>query len=249
MPQFFIKNENVKDNEIFITNQNDIYHITNVIRLKKGDEIVLVSAQQGIVYNCKIMSACKELITTKVIESYKGERKLKNNIVLAQSILKSQKQSIVIQKAAELGVREIMPYISKHTAVKLDSEKDKISKIQRWQKISYEAAKQCKRTGIGRIDKILTLQEVANLKDFDMKLVCSEKKTEHSIKSFLQKFNTKNKVNNILVIIGPEGGFSDEEIELLHNNNISSVTLGNLILRAETAVITAIGNIIYEYEL
>ncbi len=249
MPQFFIQKKDINNEEILITNQSDIYHITNVIRLKKGDEIVLVCAQKGVIYSCKIKSVNKELVTTKVIESYKGERKLKNNIVLAQSVLKSHKQSIVIQKAAELGVSEIIPYTSKHTVVKLDDEKDKVSKMQRWQKISYEAAKQCKRTGIARIDKILTLQEVANLKDFDIKLVCSEKKTEHSIKSFLQKFSTENKVNNILVIIGPEGGFSDEEIELLHSNNILSVTLGNLILRAETAALTAIGNIIYEYEL
>lgn len=246
MAQFFIKPENIDDNEIFITDSSDINHIINVLRFTKGDEIML-AAPDDIVYNTQIIEIRQNLINTKIIDKYKSNRKLNINITLAQSILKGQKQDIVIQKVVELGVNSIIPFISKNAVVKINSEKEKIQKNKRWQKIAYEAAKQCQRTSIPEISQIVSINELLNLNDFDIKFVCVEKNSKLSIKTFLTANKAKHK--NILVAIGPEGGWDGGEFKLFKENDFSCVTLGNLILRAETAAITAIANIIYEYEL
>jgi len=180
--------------------------------------------------------------------SIASKEKLKINIILAQSIIKSQKQDFLIQKATELGVRTIIPFISKNTVVKFDSEKDKLSKVQRWQKIVYESAKQCKRGDLAEIKPVSTFDEVINLEGYDLKIVCSEKEDAFSIKQFL----SENKVAenaDILLVIGPEGGWSNKEINKFVENGFASVTLGKLIYRAETAATVAISHIIYEYEL
>ena len=247
MAQFFINKENINDDSISITAQSDIRHITNVLRFKKGDNIVLVSSE-SITYLVEISSINSDVIYTKVIEQFKSDRKLNINITLAQSILKSAKQDVVIQKATELGINTIIPFFSKNSVVRIDNEKDQIHKIQRWQKIAYESSKQCQRVNIPDISHISNLNEVIQLDNFDVKLVCSERDTQYSLKKFLQSKN-ETKIKNILIIIGPEGGWDDKEIELFKNKDIPIITLGNLILRAETAAITALSDIIYEYEL
>jgi len=248
MPQFFIQSENIKDKTVFITNISDINHIHKILRLGKNDKLILTD-NNGIIYETVILKVADNSIETIILSSFKSNRLLKTNITLAQSILKSVKQDIVIQKATELGVNTIIPLITKNTVVKFDNEKDKNQKIQRWQRISYEASKQCQRPGIPQIDSILSLEELVKL-DFDIKFVCVERDADLTIKEFLLKSKqNKPNANDILVIIGPEGGWSDNEFSLFKKNNIARLSLGNLILRAETAAITSISNVVYEYEL
>ncbi|EKE03335.1 MAG: hypothetical protein ACD_20C00214G0005 [uncultured bacterium] len=249
MPQFFISNENVTENKVLITSRNDINHIANVLRFKKGDKLILTQAESYI-YEVEISEIKPDLIETLILDKYEHTRKLTIDITLAQSILKSQKQDIVIQKATELGASTIIPVISRNTVVKLVSERDKEQKIQRWEKIACESAKQCQRSNIPKISRIISINELIELNNFDVKLVCAEKEAQYLIKEFLSQHKeniTKN--SRILVIIGPEGGWDDKELELFKSKNIATVSLGNLILRAETASITAISDIIYEYEL
>lgn len=249
MPQFFISSQNIINNNIIIDKLSDIKHITNVLRLNKGDRIML--AEPGsYVYESEISIIKPDLIETIILNKYKSDKKLNINITLAQSVLKSQKHDFVIQKAVELGVKIIIPFISQNTVVKMESEKDKAQKLSRWQKIAYEASKQCKRIDMPEIDHIIDLNKLIELNNFDIMFACAERKASSSIKEFLLKNKIKIDINSsILVIIGPEGGWSDEELNLFNDNNISLVNLGNLVLRAETAAITAISNIIYEYEL
>lgn len=247
MPQFFINKENIQEDKILITNLSDINHITNVLRNRKKDRLIL-SGPENFVYEAEIVSIKPDLIEAQIIDSYFSDKRLKISITLAQSIIKSQKQDFIIQKATELGVRTIFPFISKNTVVKFDSEKDKLFKIQRWQKIVYESAKQCKRGDLAEIKPISIFDEVVNLENFDLKIISSEKEAAVSIKQFL----SKNKVAenaNILLVIGPEGGWSDKEIDKFTEKGFASVTLGKLIYRAETAATVAISHIIYEYEL
>lgn len=249
MPQFFIKPEDIQDNCILITNESDINHIKRILRLTKGDKLIL-SGINNIIYEVEITRLSEDLVTTKVIDSFMSNRILKTNITLAQSILKSAKQDIIIQKATELGISSIIPLITKNTVVRLENEKDKSQKIQRWQKISYEASKQCQRPGIPQINSVLSLEELIKMDTFDIKFVCVEKDAELTIKEFLSKSRPEMLDNsNILVIIGPEGGWDEKEFSLFKANNITQVSLGNLILRAETAAITAISDVVYEYEL
>jgi len=247
MPQFFINKENIQEDKILITNSSDINHITNVLRRKKKDELI-ISGSENFVYEVEIVSIKPDLIETKIIDSYFSDKTLKISITLAQSIIKSQKQDFLIQKATELGVRTIIPFVSKNTVVKFDSEKDKLSKVQRWQKIVYESAKQCKRGDLAEIKPISAFDEVINLENFDLKIMCSEKENAFSIKQFLSENKVADNIN-ILLVIGPEGGWSDKEIDKFTKKGFASVTLGKLIYRAETAATVAISHIIYEYEL
>jgi 16S rRNA (uracil1498-N3)-methyltransferase len=246
MPQFFIQSENITNDTVSITNRSDINHICRILRLDKGDKLIL-SDNNCIVYETEILKISENSLETKILQSFKSNRILKTNITLAQSILKSAKQDIVIQKATELGVNTIIPLITRNTVVKFASEKDKSQKIQRWQKISYEASKQCQRPGIPQINSISSLDELVKL-NFDARFVCAERDAHISIKEFLVR-SKQNNPKDILIIIGPEGGWDDKEFSLFQENNIARVTLGNLILRAETAVITAISDVVYEYEL
>jgi len=247
MPQFFINKENISSEGITITDKSDIAHISRVLRLSKGDILILVG-KDGFVYEAEINNIQPDSVETKIIDKYLSNKKLSINITLVQSILKSQKQDFIIQKSSELGVRTIIPTITQNTVVKFSSDRDKASKIQRWQRISYEASKQCKKIEITEIKEIITFNEIFNLNSYDIKIACVEREASFSIKSFLSQ--TKNLPHqNILLVIGPEGGWSDAELDLFNKYNFASVSLGNLILRAETAAVTAISDIIYEYEM
>jgi len=247
MPRFFIKKENILEDKILISNPSDINHISNVLRGRKKDKLIF-SGEENFVYEAEILSIKPDLIETQITDKYFSDKTLKINITLAQSIIKSQKQDFLIQKATELGVKAIIPFISRNTVVKFDSEKDKFSKIQRWQKIVYESAKQCKRGDLAEIKPVLTFEEIVNLEDFDLKIVCSEKENAFSIKQFLSEHKV-DKNAAVLLVIGPEGGWDDKEINKFAKKNFASVTLGKLIYRAETAATVAISHIIYEYEL
>lgn len=248
MPQFFVKPENITNNTVSVTNIADINHICRILRLGKGDKLIL-SDNNNIVYETEIFKITDKSVETRILNSFESNRILKTDITLAQSILKSPKQDIVIQKATELGVNTIIPLITRNTVVKFTNEKDKNQKIQRWQKISYEASKQCQRPGIPQINSILSLDDLVKL-DFDIKFVCAERDAQLSIKEFLSKSKQNTLyAKSILIIIGPEGGWDDKEFTLFRENNIAQITLGNLILRAETASISAISDVVYEYEL
>ena len=205
MPQFFIKQENIRPDEILINNLEDIRHILNVLRLSKGDNLILVGGG-GIVYNAEIFSIQHGLIHTKVIESYKSDKILSINITLAQSILKSQKQDFVIQKSTEIGVNRIIPFFSKNTVVKIETQQDKSQKIKRWQKIAHESSKQCQRINIPDIDHIGNLAEVIHLSGFDIKFVCSERDTELSLKTFLKEYSNKQEGSEYHDYNWPRGG-------------------------------------------
>lgn len=244
MPQFFVSPENINNQNIFITNISDILHIKKILRLNKGDKLIL--SDENVIYEVEITKITNDSLETKILSSFKSNRILKSNITIAQSILKSAKQDIVIQKATELGVNTIVPLITRNTVVKFKDDKEKSQKVSRWQKIAYESSKQCQRPGIPEIHDITSLEELLKQNDYQIKLACVERDAEISLKEFLVK---NNNVSNILIITGPEGGWDDKEFDIFRKNNIALVSLGNLILRAETAVITAISNVVYQYEL
>ncbi len=248
MPQFLIKKENIINNMIFVANKSDINHILNVLRLKAGGELNFID-EEGYLYNTRIKQIDKNTLETEIKSKQKSDRKLNINITLAQSILKAQKQDLLIQKVTELGIFEIIPLTTKNTVVKINSEKDKVDKLDKWNKIALETCKQCERANLPKIEKIMTLLELISTVKYDIKFFCNEREDRYTIKNFLGENKKALKENSkILLIIGPEGGWSKEELELFSKNNIASVSLGRLILRAETAAVCAISDIIYEYE-
>ena len=242
MPHFFVKSENLDNNLIKINDEENYRHIARALRARCGEKLLLIDENQ-IQYETEIENITSNEIICKVNNSYPSKRDLDFDLFLAQSPLRSDSQLTVMEKATELGVRGVYPIFTDNCAVNKSLIEKKISK---WQKVMYEASKQCERAKIPTCFDITTISEVLTHK-FDRVIVFAERSTEISLKKYLAQNPTK-KGDKILVIIGPEGGFSQKEFDYFKNQNLPLVSLGDLILKAETAVITAIGDIIYEYQ-
>lgn len=249
MPQFFVNDVIENENKAFISDSDEIKHIVNVLRLGQNDEI-LAAVKDNYSFIGKILNVKKDLIEIDITSKNPISRKLKTSITLVQSIIKGQKQDYLIQKATELGIKEIIPIQTKNSVVKISSEKDKQAKLEKWQKVAYESVKQCERLDVPIINKMLTLEETLKFKDYDIKFVCAERNDDITIKQYLQdiKHNITNTPLKILIIIGPEGGWDESEFKLFDNYSIPKISLGKMILRAETAAVTALSQVIYEYE-
>lgn len=231
MQPYFAKDKNLT------LDSTDYHHIKNVMRMKKNDIIKIV--YDNIIYDCIITSLSPE-VKYEVIS--KKERK--NNsvkITVCFSLIKEQKLDYLIQKATELGVDELIPCITKRSVVKIDNKKKKV-KYDRWNKICKEASEQSFRSDIPKISEIISLKDVIKL-DYDLKLLCSLNKSSKNIKKVLQK---NSKCDKIILVFGPEGGFEKEEESYLIKNDFKSVSLGDNVLRAETAVSCALSMIKYE---
>jgi len=243
MPHFFIDSKNVLNNTIVISDKENYRHIAKSLRAKAGEKLLLIDEKQ-IQYETVIENIDSGEIVCKVQGSYPSKRDLNFDLFLAQSPLRSDSQLIIMEKATELGVRAVFPIITDNCAL---AESVFAKKHEKWQRVMYEASKQCERAKIPTCYAPQKLDELLNSQDFDKILVFAERSTEISLKEFLSQ-NPINKGERILAIIGPEGGFSQEEFEYFKSKSLPLITLGDLILKAETAVITALGNIIYEYK-
>ena len=243
MPHFFITTSDIKQDIITISDKENFHHIAKVLRAKIGETLLLVDENQT-QYKVEIKTINSKEITTKVVETSKSKHSLNLELYLAQSVLKTDAQNFVIQKATELGVKGIIPVISDNCVVKESVIHDKINK---WQKIANEAVKQCERTDLPQILPPARLKDIINSQNYQIKIACVERSDTQTLKACLRNTNVPQSAK-IIVIIGPEGGFSTKEIDMLEHADLHKVSLGNLILRAETAVISALSNVIYELE-
>ena len=249
MPKFFVKDNQIKDNKILITGQ-DVNHIANVLRLKENDELCICNVDKEENYNCTISNINKDIIECEIVSKIKKTEEMKEtniNITIFQGIPKAEKMELIIQKCTELGVKEITPVKMEHCVVKLDG-KNAIKKIERWQKIAESAAKQSGRDNICKINNVLNIENVCNLiQNYDILLVPYENEKTNSFKKVLKLLEVKDNSLSIAIVIGPEGGFSQKEIELLEGNGGNIITLGKRILRTETVAIAMASSIMYEF--
>lgn len=243
VPHFFIKSKDIKNSNISISDKENYSHIAKSLRAKSGEKILLIDENQTQHEGIINVITNKE-ITIDIKKSYPSKRKLEFRLFLAQTPLRSDSQNVIIEKATELGLDGIYPTFTDNCALKKSIIEQKIPK---WQKIMAEASKQCERAYIPTCFELTKLQNLISDKTFDRILAFTERSAKFPLKKYLRD-NKIKKDEKILVIIGPEGGFSNQEFEFFEHNNIVTLSLGELILKAETAVITAIGNIIYEYE-
>ena len=242
MPHFFINSENKDNNVIKINDSENYRHIARALRARCGEKLLLIDENQ-IQYETVIEKITPNEILCKIENSYPRKRDLDFDLYLAQSPLRSDSQLTVMEKATELGARGVFPVFTDNCALnKSVIEK----KLEKWQKVMFEASKQCERAKIPTCHNLTTLEEVVK-KSFDRIIVFAERSTEISLKKYLTQKPIK-KGEKILVIIGPEGGFSQKEFDYFKSLSLPLVSLGDLILKAETAVITALGDIIYEYQ-
>ena len=228
MPHFFVSPQSISGENATIRGA-DVKHIKNVLRLGEGDSISLFDGE-GNVYQGEIISVGKEVFI-KIVA--KKEVKAEHpQIYAAQAILKSDKMEWVVQKTTELGIKEIFTFTSKRT-VPVDIA---TKKIARWQKIAIEASKQCGRPDIPKIHPPLSLNELIQRFDENfLRLIPWEGEEEKKIAPLL-----KPPTEKIVYVIGPEGGFDLEEIELAKQNGFIPINIGPRILKAETASIVTL---------
>lgn len=239
MPHFFINSKNLKDHIITISDNENYNHIVKSLRAKIGENILLIDENQ-IQYEGKIEKINQNSIEIKITKSYKSNRYLDFKLYLAQSPLRSDAQNLIVEKATELGVDGIYPIFTDNCVLK----KSVIGqKIKKWQKIMFEASKQCERAYVPVCFELSTLEDLLKKVPFDRIFTFVEQNAQYNLKDYLKE-NPILKNEKILVIIGPEGGFSKREFKFFTRNNTTTLSLGNLILKAETAVIAALGNIV-----
>ena len=243
MPHFFINSNQINNKIIEISDKENYNHLARSLRSRAGEKLLLIDENQ-IQYETIITEITGSKILAKIEKSYPSKRYLDFELYLGQSPLRSDAQNLLIEKATELGVTGVFPVITDNCAVaKSVIEK----KIPKWQKIMYESSKQCERSDILKVLPAVSLDDIINSSDYDIKIACVERDDTLSLKACLRNLDV-NDNSKLLVIIGPEGGFSAAELQLLNNSDVYKVSLGKLILRAETAVISAISNIVYELE-
>ena len=243
MYHFFVSEEQINGENAYIEG-SDVNHIANVLRMKPGEEL-LISVKGDWDYLCKIVDIETDRVNLKVLESME-QRELPVNITLLQGIPKSDKLEMIIQKAVELGVSEIIPVKTKRVVVKID-EKKADTKVNRWNAIAESPAKQSKRSIIPKVSEPMSIDNALEIvKDFGVKLIPYE--NADGIDKTRKILDSMDKTKNIAVFIGPEGGFEEAEVERIKNSGFEVITLGKRILRTETAGLALLSNIMIRLE-
>lgn len=245
MNQFFVEPGQIREKKIFITGK-DVNHIKNVLRMKIGEELSVSNGCDGKEYRGIIEEFTDDAVVCALAFVKEDGVELPSKVYLYQGLPKADKMELIIQKAVELGVYEIIPVATKRAVVKLDEKKSK-SKIARWQAISEAAAKQSKRAIIPSVADVLSFKEAlkecqkAKVKVIPYELAEGMDKTKEIISDLKPG-------QDVAIFIGPEGGFDDAEIEAAIEVGVIPVTLGKRILRTETAGFTILSWIMYQLE-
>ena len=243
MYHFFVEEEQVNGENAYISG-SDVNHIVNVLRMKPSEEL-LISVKGDWDYLCKIEEIENDRVNLKVLESME-QRELPIKLTLLQGIPKSDKLEMIIQKAIELGVSEIIPVKTNRVVVKIDEKKTQ-AKVNRWNAIAESAAKQSKRSVIPKVLKPQTIDNALEIvKDYGVKLLPYE--NADGIKKTKDILNSLDSKNNIAVFIGPEGGFEEAEVKKSTDSGFEVITLGKRILRTETAGLALLSNIMIRLE-
>lgn len=244
MYQFFVEDTQVGKHTVTIEG-SDVNHIKNVLRMKRGER-VRISSTSGKNYFGRIAEFSGETVLVALAEECAPDTELPSRIYLFQGLPKSDKMELIIQKAVELGAYEIIPVAMKNCVVKLD-EKKAAAKTARWQEIAKSAAKQSKRSIIPKVEHPVSYQEaLAAAAELDVVLVSYE--NERGMAATREVMEAIVPGQSVGIFIGPEGGFSDGEIELAREHDMRLISLGGRILRTETAGLATLSVLMYHLE-
>lgn len=242
MHKFFVPKENITLSNAVISG-DDVKHIYKVLRLEAGDKIT-VNDCSGTEYLGEIQEVNKTQVTVNLLEKLEVNNEAPINVYLYQGLPKSAKMDLIAQKCTELGVKEITPVITERVVVK--SEIGEFKKVDRWNRIALEACKQSKRSLIPEINTPIEFEELLEkLKSMDLIVVPYENESGFGIKNLAAVH--KGEVKDVAIVIGPEGGFEEFEIEELKKAGAYIVTLGPRILRTETAGFVCTSLLMYEF--
>jgi len=248
MSKFFVDPSAISGSHIYIEDKNDLHHLTKVLRGKVGMKIDISDGDEW-EYETELEELTADCATLKILDKQKFASEPEVRVTLFQGVPKASKMETVIQKTVEIGVDSIVPVFMERTVV---VEKGNFGKkLDRWQKIADEAVKQCKRGIIPQVRENCTFKEMMNqLDDYDLVICPYENEDGYSMKDCLRKAaEGENTPKKVAIIIGPEGGFADKEIDALKDAGAEIVTLGKTILRTETAGLVALTMVMYELEL
>ena len=222
--------ENIDENngKILIKEKSDCNHIQNVYRLNVGDKLRIVDGEYE--YFTQIIEISKKEVAVKILEKNEDSYSLNINIDVAMGILKNDKMNLAIQKLTEIGVKSIIPLKTERVVVRINEKKEK------WDTVARETLKQCRGVKFTEILPVKKLAEI-DYKKYDKIIFAYENSNDSKSLSEIIKQEDKN----ILYIIGPEGGITQEEVDFLKNNKAIEISLGKRILRAETAAIVVCG--------
>ncbi|ABX42664.1 16S rRNA (uracil(1498)-N(3))-methyltransferase [Lachnoclostridium phytofermentans] len=245
MQRFYIESTNISDTTIRIEGA-DVNHIKNVLRMKIGEKLIACDGQ-GIDYCCIIAEFEKDNIILSISERKKTDTELPAKLILFQGLPKKDKMELIVQKAVELGAYEIVPVMMKRTIVKLEDKKKEQKKLERWQAIAEGAAKQSGRGFIPRVHEIVSYQEAIKMaSECDLSILPYE--CASGINETRALINQSKGKDSIGIMIGPEGGFAEDEVDLAKEHGIIPVTLGKRILRTETAGLTILSYLMLTLE-
>lgn len=245
MYNFFVEPSQISGSEVVIVG-NDVNHIKNVLRMKPGEELSVSNGVDNREYRCGIEEISEDRILCRLRFVKEDGMELPSKVYLFQGLPKADKMELIIQKAVELGVYEIIPVSTKRAVVKLDEKKAK-TKTARWQTIAEAAAKQSKRRVIPEVKNVMTMKQAVDYaKAMDVKLIPYE--LAEGMEETKKRIASLQAGQTIAVFIGPEGGFEESEIEAAVMTGICPITMGKRILRTETAGITILAWIMYQLE-
>ena len=229
-----------KDEKNITISNDDIFHIVKVMRMKINDQFEINN--DGDIYLAQINSLAP--FSFKILKKIDENHELKTKITLLYCLPKGDKIDLVLQKATELGVKQIVLVNSSRCIAKINDENKK-KKLVRFNKIIKEATEQCKRNNLPALKDVIKFNEISNYQS-DLNLIAYEnsKMSNQELKDILRNF----KGNTVTILIGAEGGFSKEEVEYALKNNFISISLGNRILRSETSVFNLLSILGYELE-
>jgi len=241
MRHFFIEKKSIKEGTAFITG-SEARHVGRVLRRGVGDTLYLLD-DDGWEYQAVITAKTSQRVEVRLLAKNPPQKPSPIKIILGQAVPKALKMDYIVQKATELGVSSLIPFFSSRTGPRIPDERLQ-KKCHRWQKIALEATKQCGRKDVPTVEPIVMFEELIN-KGYNnvLKIILWEDEKNRRLKEVLQ--NTKQ-CQNIILLVGPEGGFTAEEIELARKCGFVSVSLGKRILRTETVGLYLLSVLDYE---
>lgn len=248
MQRYFLENKNINENIVKVTG-DDFHHITRVMRMEPGEEIIIVN-QDGLSAITKITEITSDAVIGTVIEWKDEENELPIKVAIVSGLPKGDKLEYIVQKGTELGAAEFIPFIAARSVVKWDDKKAS-KKIERLQKIAKEAAEQSHRSVVPAIQEPMTIARLIQYAEgFDYKLIAFEEEAKRGEKAQLAKVLTAMESGqSILFVFGPEGGLTIDEVSKLSEAGFIACGLGPRILRTETAPLYALGAVSYQIEL
>lgn len=237
MPRFPVDGKKIENGKAFLSG-TDYKHVVKVLRMKEGDAITLFD-ESSVEYEGRITQVGSKEVVVDIVSSRKVETDSPLRITLMQGLPKGDKMDYIIEKATEIGVHTIVPVVTERSQVRT------IEKKKRWERIAVEASKQCGRTKPPAIENTLNFNEaIKYYSDNELALILHVG-SQVSLKDFLK--NTLQHPTNIIVLIGPEGGFSEKEVLLATEMGFTSLGLGPRTLRTETAGIAVLSIIQFQH--